>query len=142
MLCQQRDKLVTVEVGKIVKRQHAVLGKLQHHAKADIFEVAQILGNLKPVEGVIDPLRLALDKFDRPRLQLLGNPLVKSLDGGQLFDRRFSNFLGKDKPFGNEKMRDHIVDIEGFDEVGRPGAELFLAAFGLLGFGQNVDIPA
>ena len=128
MLGQQRDKLVTVEIGKIIKRKHLILGKLQHHAEADIFEIAEIVGNLETVESFVDPLSLTLHEFNCPRLQLLCNALVKSLNGSQFLDRGLGNLLGKNKSLGNQQMGDHIIDVECLDKAGRAGPELFLTA--------------
>ena len=142
MLGKQRDKLVAVKVGKIVKGGYAVLGKLQHHAKADIFEVAKIFGHLQRIQRLVDPLRFLLDEIDGSGLQLLGDRLVETLDGGQLLDRRLGDFLGKDKAFGDEKMRNHIIDVQRLDEACRTGAEFFLTTLRFLGLGQDVDVPA
>ena len=142
MLGQQPDKLVTVEIGKIIKRKHPVLGELQHHAKADIFEIPEIFGNLEAVESLVDPLRLTLYEFNGPRLQLFGDAFVKSLNGSQLLDWSFGNFLGKNKTLGNQQMGDHIINVERLDKAGRAGPELFLTALGFLSFCQDVDVPA
>ena len=142
MLGQQRDKLVAVEIGKVIKRKHLILGELQHHAEADIFEIAEIVGNLEIVESLVDPLCLALDELNRPRLQFLGDAFVETLNGGQLLDRSLGNLFGEDKTLCNQQVGDHIIDVERLDEAGRAGPELFLTALGFLGLGQDVDVPA
>jgi len=128
MLRQQRDKLLAVEIGKVIKRQHTALGKLQHHPEADIFKIAKIISDLQPVERLIDALRLTFNKLDSTRLKLLGDAFVKSLDRGKLLDRGLGNLLRKDKPLCNKKMRNHIIDVQRLDKAGRAGPELFLTA--------------
>ena len=46
------------------------------------------------------------------------------------------------KPFGDQQMGDHVIDVERVDEHLAAAAELFGPPLRFLGLGQNVDVPS
>ena len=101
---QQLDQFLIIQIGKVIEGQDAVFSKFQHHTKADIFEIAEIVGNLEIVESLVDPLCLALDELNRPRLQFLGDAFVETLNGGQLLDRCLGNLFREDKTLASSPV--------------------------------------
>ena len=69
-----------------------------------------------------------------------GDIVVEALDRGDFVDRDVSHFLEAGEAFGNQQLRQGLVDVELVLEQGRALDELALALLARVGLGQDVDL--
>ena len=78
----------------------------------------------------------------RARLDFGGRVGVEALDRSQFGQVDEGDFVDRAEAFRCKKLGDRLVDVKGVHEILRPLGEFLLPALGLLGFRQDVDVPA
>src|SRR3546814_3222417 len=84
----------------------------------------------------------ALKRLGRAVLQLFGQFLVEALDARQFLERNIGDFLQLSEAFGDEELRERLVDVELFLEHRRAFDEFALALLARVGLGHDVDLLA
>ena len=90
------------------------------------------------VELGFDPGKMAL----RARLDFGGGFGVEAFDRRELARLDIGDLLDRAETLGGQELGHRLVDVERIHEGLRALGEFLLAAFGFLGFGQDVDVPA
>ena len=83
-----------------------------------------------------------LERFGGAVLKLGRDIVVEALDRGDFVDRDVGDFLEAGEAFGDEQLRQRLVDVELVLEQGRTLDELALALLARVGLGQDVDLRA
>ena len=136
------DQFVAGQIGQIVERLDPLFPQRNHHVGAQGGQLHQILGNAERGTAFAE-FRLCLLQIGLGAgRKLFGHLLVETFDRRQFLDRHIGQILRRMKPFGHQKLGDHLIDIENVHEGFRTQLEFGLPAFGFLVFGQDIDIPA
>ena len=136
------DQLVASQSGKIIERLHIVLDQGHQHACGQPFERGKFVGAAERVIALVVFLVAPFEGGAGALLQFGRDLLVESLDIRNVLDRDVSHLFERAETFGDQQVRDHVINIERVDEHLAAGAKLLGAALGFLGLGQDVDVPA
>ena len=125
---------------KIFQRLDVVLCQRFQHLRGQPFEIDQAVVHAQR-HGSFQ--RLPVRGFQivaGARLQLGRRGFIKAINRQQFIQIDVSHFFQVGEPFGHQKLRHHLVDIQRLDEqVGALG-ELGLAARAFVRFGHDVDV--
>src|SRR5690606_9227874 len=134
------NQLVGGEVRQIVERLDARLAEHDQHFLSEVRDLGQSVIDTQLAALVAEALFLALERLDGAALQLFGQLLVEALDRGQLRQFDVGHFLELGETFGDQQLRQRLVDVELFLEHLRPLGELALPPLGRLVLGHDVDL--
>src|SRR5438067_1634134 len=134
------DELVSGEVGEIVERLDPRLAEGDEHLLGEVRKFGQSILHAERASLLAGRGFAPLERFAGAALQLGRNVLVETLDLRDFLDRHVGDFLEAGEAFGDEQLRQGLVDIELVLEETRALDELALALLAGVGFCQDVDL--
>ena len=136
------DQLVGGEVGEVVERADVGLAQRHQHLLGEVRHFGQRILDAKLAALLARRGLAALERFGGAALQLGRDVVVEALDRGDFLDRDVGDFLEAGEAFGDQQLRQRLVDVELGLEQRRALDELALALLAGVGLGQDVDLRA
>ena len=136
------DELVGREIGEVVERLDARLAQGHQHLLGEVRKLGQRILDAKATAFLAGSGFAALERFGGAALELAGDLVVETFDRGDFVDRDVGDLFEAGEAFGNEQLRQRLVDVElGLEHLG-PLEELALALLARVGLGEDVDLRA
>ena len=106
------DQLVGREIGKIVERLDARLAQGHQHLLGEVRKLGQRVLDAKAAALLAGRGFAALERFGGAALELAGDFVVEALDRRDFVDRDVGDFLEAGEAFGDQQLRQRLVDVE------------------------------
>ncbi len=136
------DELVGREVGEVVERLDARLAERDQHRLGEVRKLGERILDAKAAALLAGRGFAALERFGGAALKLARDLVVEALDRGDLVDLDVGDFLEAGEAFGDQQLRQRLVDVElGLEHLGALD-ELALALLARVGLGEDVDLRA
>src|SRR3954447_24402565 len=136
------DELVGSEVGQILKALDALATELDDGGELQTVVAQQVLGDPEfgrlGAQILFDLVEICLGPF----LDRLATPLVEACHPRQLLGLSEGHVLDRGEALGNQKLGDHLLDVQRVHEHFGQLAELTLAPLAVVGVGDDVNVPA
>ena len=136
------DELIPGKVGEIVESHYLVLSERDQHAGRQPFERSEFVADTKLLTPLLVLTVPPFERAARSVLQFCRHLGVETFNVREVLQRNVSHLLERGEALGNQQVGDDIVNIEGIDKHLAAAAEFLSPPLGLLGLGQDVDIPA
>ena len=134
------DQLVGGEVGEVVERADVGLAQRHQHLLGEVRHLGERVLDAELAALLARRGFAPLERFGGAALKLGRDIVVEALDRGDFLDRHVGDFLEAGEAFGDEQLRQRLVDVELVLEQRRTLDELALALLARVGFGQDVDL--
>src|SRR5215469_83938 len=139
---EELEELVTGEPGEVIQGGNLVLTESNQHTGSQAFESSQFVADAELATSILKLPVPLLERGACPLLQLCRYRGIETFDIGEVRQRHIGDLFERGEPFGYQQMGNDIVNIESVDEHLAAATELLGTPLRLLGFCQNVDVPA
>ena len=134
------DQLVGREIGEIVERPDAGLAQRHQHLLGEVRQLGQRILDAEPAALLAGSGFAALERLGGAALKLARDLVVEAFDRGDFVDLDVGDFFEAGEAFGDQQLRQRLIDVElGLEHFGALD-ELALALLARVGLGEDVDL--